>query len=73
MNSSRPSGPLITCIINDLWPYIKVLDDKNENCLRLELNLNPDSKKIDLELFINLLKGRHIVHLNFLTNLSMIF
>ena len=31
---------------NDLWPYIKVLDDKNENCLWFELNLNTNCKKI---------------------------
>lgn len=37
---------LVFFMKNDLWPYIEVLDDKHENCLRFELNLNPDSKKI---------------------------
>ena len=29
----RKSGGVGVLIKNDLWPYIKVLDDKNENCL----------------------------------------
>lgn len=42
----RKSGGVGVLIKNDLWPYIKVLDDKNENCLWFELNVNTNCKKI---------------------------